>query len=39
MYPGGHPRYDQYTVAYESSSRYSKTAFPRAVAQLSIFRF
>lgn len=39
LYPGGHPRYDQYTVAFESSSRYSKQAFPRAVAKLSIFRF
>jgi hypothetical protein len=39
LYPGGHPRYDQYKVAFESSSRYSKTALPQAVAKLSIFSF
>lgn len=39
LYPGGHPRYEQYTVAIESSSHYSKTAFPLALAKLSIFRF
>lgn len=35
MYPGGHPRYDQYTVAFESSRRYSKRAFPNVFAKLS----
>ena len=38
-YPGGHPRSDHYKVTFESSKRYSKTAFPRVVATLSIFRF
>jgi hypothetical protein len=38
-YPGGHPRFDRYQVAFESSKRYSKTAFPRVVAKLSVFRF
>lgn len=39
MYPGGHPRYQQYTVAFESSSHYSKNAFPMQLARLNIFRF
>lgn len=39
MYPGGHPRYDEYKVAFESSSRYSKKAFPEAVDELSVFAF
>jgi hypothetical protein len=38
-YPGGHPRFDRYQVAFESSKRYSKAAFPRVVARLSVFRF
>jgi hypothetical protein len=38
-YPGGHPRSDRYKVTFESSKRYTKTAFPRVVATLRIFRF
>jgi hypothetical protein len=34
MYPGGRPRYDQYTVAFESASHYSKAASPLVLDKL-----
>lgn len=39
MYPGGHPRFDQYKVIFESSKHFSKNAVPRVKATLSTFRF
>jgi hypothetical protein len=39
LFPGGRPHKDRYTVTFESSSRYSKRAFPRVSGQLSILHF
>jgi hypothetical protein len=39
LYPGGHPTKDQYNVAFESTSRYVKKAFPSVVGKLSILSF
>jgi len=39
LYPGGRPTKDQYNVAFESTSRYSKKAFPSVVGKLSILSF
>jgi hypothetical protein len=39
LYPGGRPRNSVYNVAFESTSRYSKTAFPRVTGKLSIQHF
>jgi hypothetical protein len=39
IYPGGHPGHDKYTVTFEQSSRFSKTAIPRVSTILSIIRF
>lgn len=39
LYPGGHPKKDAYDVAFESSSRYVKKAFPSVVGKLSILSF
>lgn len=39
LYPGGHPRKNEYNVAFESASRYSKKAFPSVVGKLSILSF
>jgi hypothetical protein len=39
LYPGGRPGNSQYNVAFESTSRYSKTAFPRVTGKLSILHF
>jgi hypothetical protein len=39
LYPGGHPRFEQYTVAFESLSKYSKKANPLVVGKLNIFKF
>ncbi|HWE14620.1 MAG TPA: hypothetical protein VG365_13955 [Solirubrobacteraceae bacterium] len=36
LYPGGHPRSSRYDVTFESTSRYSKTAFPRVTGKLTI---
>jgi hypothetical protein len=39
LYPGGHPTKDQYNVAFESTGRYVKKAFPSVVGKLSILSF
>jgi hypothetical protein len=39
LYPGGHPRFEQYNVTFESLSKYSKKANPRVTGKLSIFKF
>jgi hypothetical protein len=39
LFPGGRPRHDAYTVAFESSWRYSRTAFPKIAGKLDILRF
>jgi hypothetical protein len=39
LFPGGHPKKDEYNVAFESTSRYSKKAFPSVVGKLSILSF
>ncbi len=39
LYPGGHPTKSQYQVAFESTSRYVKKAFPSVVGKLSIVSF
>jgi hypothetical protein len=39
LYPGGRPHNSQYNVAFESTSRYSKTAFPRVTGKLTILHF
>jgi hypothetical protein len=36
LFPGGHPTHSQYTVTFESSSTYKKTAFPRVSGVLTI---
>jgi len=37
MYPGGHPRFDEYTVAFESSKTYVKHGSPKVVSGLDVF--
>jgi hypothetical protein len=39
LYPGGHPHYNRYSVAFESTSRYSRSAFPRFTGTLNIIHF
>lgn len=39
MYPGGHPKKDQYNVTFENTSKYSKKASPRVTDKLSILHF
>jgi hypothetical protein len=39
LFPGGHPKKDEYNVAFESSSKYVKKAFPSVVGKLSILSF
>ena len=39
LFPGGHPKNDQYKVAFESSSRYVKNIVPRVVGTLNILKF
>ncbi|HWE09167.1 MAG TPA: hypothetical protein VG325_07425 [Solirubrobacteraceae bacterium] len=39
LYPGGRPRNSQYNVAFESTGRYSKKAFPRVTGKLTILHF
>ncbi|MFZ0090514.1 MAG: hypothetical protein WAL63_13455 [Solirubrobacteraceae bacterium] len=36
LYPGGHPRNNEYTVTFESSRRYAKQGFPRVTGTLHI---
>jgi hypothetical protein len=38
LYPGGHPKNDQYKVTFESSSRFVKKTFPEITGTLSIFK-
>jgi hypothetical protein len=38
LYPGGHPRFEQYNVTFESLSKYSKKANPRVTGKLKIFK-
>lgn len=38
LYPGGHPRFEQYDVTFESLSKYSKKANPRVTGKLKIFK-
>lgn len=39
LFPGGRPKHNQYNVAFESSPRYSRTAFPKITGKLNILRF
>ena len=39
LYPGGRPAKSQYTVTFESVSRYSRTAFPHVTATLKLLHF
>jgi hypothetical protein len=39
LYPGGHPRFEQYNVTFESVSKYSKKANPHVTGKLTIFKF
>jgi hypothetical protein len=39
LFPGGRPKKDTYTVTFESSSKFSKKAFPRVTGKLNIFHF
>lgn len=39
LYPGGRPRYDVYTVAFESVPRYSRTARPQSRASFNLVHF
>jgi hypothetical protein len=39
LFPGGRPKKDEYNVAFESSSKYVKKAFPSVVGKLSILSF
>ncbi len=39
LYPGGRPSKDSYKVTFESSSRYSKSVFPRVTGTLNILHF
>jgi hypothetical protein len=34
FYPGGHPRYDNYTLVFDSSKRYSKKTRPRVLLKI-----
>jgi hypothetical protein len=36
LYPGGHPRYRQYTVAFDSTKKYSKHTRPQVSGTLNI---
>ncbi len=38
LYPGGHPKFDQYTLTFESASKYSRKANPRVTGKLTIFK-
>lgn len=39
QYPGGHPHYGAYNLAFESTSRYSKRSFPQVTGLLNIVHF
>jgi hypothetical protein len=39
LFPGGHPAKDEYKVTFESSSKFSKNAFPRVTGTLNILHF
>ena len=39
LFPGGHPKKSTYDVAFESTSKYTKKAFPSVVGKLSILSF
>jgi hypothetical protein len=39
LYPGGRPKKDKYKVTFESTSTYTKNAFPRVTGTLSILHF
>ncbi|HEY1565863.1 MAG TPA: hypothetical protein VGF68_02550 [Solirubrobacteraceae bacterium] len=39
LVPGGHPKKDSYKVTFESTSSYTKNAFPRVTGTLKIVRF
>lgn len=39
LYPGGRPKKDKYKVTFESTSRYTKNAFPRVTGTLNILHF
>jgi hypothetical protein len=38
QYPGGHPRFDSYTVQFDDARRYARRTTPRNHTQLSIIR-
>ena len=37
LYPGGRPRYENYTVQFDDSARYSKGAVPKLVSSIRLF--
>jgi hypothetical protein len=39
LYPGGRPSKDRYKVTFESTSKYTKNAFPRVTGTLNILHF
>lgn len=39
LFPGGHPKKDTYNVAFESTSKYAKKAYPSVFGKLSILSF
>jgi hypothetical protein len=39
LFPGGHPSKDSYKVTFESTSKYTKNAFPRVTGTLNILHF
>lgn len=39
LYPGGRPKHDNYSVAFESTSRFSTRAFPRVSGLFQILHF
>ncbi|HEY5427508.1 MAG TPA: hypothetical protein VIK04_00205 [Solirubrobacteraceae bacterium] len=39
LFPGGHPRKSTYNVAFESTSKYTKKAYPSVIGKLSILSF
>jgi hypothetical protein len=39
LFPGGRPKKDKYTVTFESTSPFKKTAFPRVTGTLDIMHF
>lgn len=39
LFPGGHPKKNTYDVAFESTSKYAKKAFPSVFGKLSILSF